>query len=90
MCIKRLFRKEEESRVDRDYQALFRIVKELDKAGVNKLIEGIEAIWKGYDAMRRIKTRDEKAEENEAKESQEIDNLLDNFAEVDLEKKGSK
>ncbi len=89
MCLKRLFEREEESRADRDYQTLFRIVKDLDKQGLNKLIEGIECLWKGYDAIRRIKTRDEKEDEKEAKESKPIDDieqgLLDNFAEVDQE-----
>lgn len=66
---------DEETRADRDYQALFRVVKELDKQGLKKLLEGIEAMWTGYDTVRRIKTRDEKEDEKEAKESKEISDV---------------
>ena len=82
-----LFKKEEESRAERDFQTLFRIVKDLDKQGLNRLQAGIDALWTAYDSLRRIKTRDEKDDAKEAKEAKPIDDieqgLLDSFAEVE-------
>lgn len=53
-------REPEISRADRDYQILFRIIKELDRQGLNKLLKAVESLWEGYDALRRLKTIDEK------------------------------
>lgn len=83
MCLK-WFREEEETLADRLYDTLFQTVKELDKQGLNKLLSGIEAMWSGYDALRRIKTRDEKEDQREAKSDQDItDTENGNFLEVD-------
>lgn len=84
MCLKWFRGEEEEMLADRLYDTLFQTVKELDKQGLNKLLSGIEAMWSGYDALRRIKTRDEKENEKEAKSDQDItDTENGNFLEVE-------
>lgn len=79
--LSKLFQKEGEApRADRDFQTLFKIVKELDKQGLNKLIKGIEALWEGYNALRTLKTRDEK----EVRPVDEVEKKLeDSFEEVE-------
>lgn len=58
------FNKEPEiSRADRDFQTLFRIIKELDRQGLNKLLKASESLWEGYNALRTLKTIDEKETE---------------------------
>jgi len=84
MCLKWFRGEEEEMLADRLYDTLFQTVKELDKQGLNKLLSGIEAMWSGYDALRRIKTRDEKENEKEAKSDQDItDTENGNFLEME-------
>lgn len=84
MCLKWFRGEEEEMLADRLYDTLFQTVKELDKQGLNKLLSGIEAMWSGYDALRRIKTRGEKENEKEAKSDQDItDTENGNFLEME-------
>ena len=86
MCLK-WFREEEKLRADRDYQALYKIVRELDKQGLNKLITGVEALWEGYNALRTLKTIDEKAEAKEAKEAKESKEIDGAAGLIDMEMK---
>ena len=86
MSIRDWFSKEveEESLADRLYDTLFQTVKELDKQGLNRLLSGIEAMWSGYDTLRRIKTRNEKEDAKEAKADQDIsDTENGNFLELE-------
>ena len=45
---------------------------ELDKTEFNRFMDSIEDIWKGYDKLVRVKTREEKAEAKEIKEDGDI------------------
>lgn len=56
---------------ERQKQAIDYIT-ELDKTEFNRFMDSIEDIWKGYDKLLRVKTREEKAEAKEIKEDGDI------------------
>lgn len=86
MFRKFLSKEPEVSRADRDFQTLFRITKELDKQGLNKLIKAVECIWEGYDALRKLKTIDEKETELVDEIEKQLDkDITTDF--VDMEQK---
>ena len=66
MSIRGIFKKvfennePEEARAERDFQAIARTVKDLDRQGINKYTKAVIAIWEGYKALRDLKTIDEK------------------------------
>lgn len=77
------FKKEEEPRADRDYQTIYKIVRELDRQGLQKFLKGVEALWEGYNALRTLKTIDEKEDAKEAKETKDISDIENNFIETE-------
>lgn len=56
---------------ERQKQAIDYIT-ELDKTEFNRFMDSIEDIWKGYDKLLRVKTREEKAEAKEIKEDGDV------------------
>lgn len=47
-------------RVEAKFQAVVDIVRGLDRREFNRLKEGMELVWQGYDKVGRAKTREEK------------------------------
>lgn len=55
----------EHTSMTRDYAIEY--IVSLDRSAKERFIEAVELIWQGYDKLDRVKTRDEKAIEREAK-----------------------
>lgn len=48
------------SNSDYKFQTVVKLVKDLDKRGLNYLIEGVQLIWQGYNKIGNAKTAAEK------------------------------
>lgn len=53
-------RKLSPSNLDYKFQTVVKLVKDLDKRGLNCLIEGAQLIWQGYNKIGNAKTATEK------------------------------
>ena len=61
--MKRLFSrksKQTTTAVERKFQTIVDLIKDLDKKELNKLIEGIKLVWEGYAKVGQAKTPEEK------------------------------
>lgn len=58
----KLFRKRKKkyNSIDERYQMAIELIKDLDKSEFNKLMDGLNLAWQGYDRIRKVQTRDEK------------------------------
>lgn len=53
-------RKQPIDRVEAKFQAVVDIIRGLDRKEFNRLKEGMELVWQGYDKVGQAKTREEK------------------------------
>lgn len=64
--MKRLFkrRKRSEDRVEAKFQAVVDLIRDLDKKEFNRLKEGMDLVWQGYQKVGQAKTATEKEMED--------------------------
>lgn len=72
-------KEDDQSKVDKDIQSAVDTVKDLDKAELNRLIEGYQFLWEGCNRLRKVRTRDEK-------ETKPVDDVTNSFIETPEEK----
>lgn len=84
------FNKQDQKEIDVDkiVADMIELVKELNKAGLKRLIKGLELSWEAQNEFKNIKTAAEREDEKDLKESKPIDEiekkLLDSFAETEI------
>ena len=49
-----------EDKVEARFQTVVDLVRDLDKRELNRLIEGVQLVWQGYNKVGQAKTADEK------------------------------
>lgn len=50
--------------VEEKFQKVVDIIKDLDKANYTRLMAGVEHVWQGYEAIRKVETRGEKEDKD--------------------------
>ena len=49
-----------EDKVEARFQTVVDLIRDLDKKELNRLIEGMQLVWQGYNKVEQAKTTDEK------------------------------
>lgn len=53
-------KKKDEDKVEARFQTVVDLVRDLDKRELNRLIEGVQLVWQGYNKVEQAKTAEEK------------------------------
>ena len=71
-----LFKKKrkEQDRVEERFQAVVSLIRDLDKKEFNRLKEGMDLVWQGYNKVGQAKTTTEK----EVEDIEKVEKILEN------------